>query len=65
MTVQRAGELAQQYLDADRMIWLVVGDARTQRGRLQALGLGAPIPVDREGRRITEPRGRPVAGAPR
>jgi zinc protease len=58
MTVERVRELAKRYLEAEQMIWLVVGDARTQRDRLRALGLGAPIPVDREGRRIAEVGGR-------
>jgi hypothetical protein len=31
------------------MVWLVVGDARTQLGRLGGLGLGDPILVDRQG----------------
>jgi hypothetical protein len=34
------------------MVWLVVGDAATQRDRLAALGLGAPVTIDREGRPI-------------
>ena len=55
MTVARVRELAELHLDWDGMVWLVVGDARTQRDRLRALGLGVPIPVDREGRKIAEP----------
>jgi zinc protease len=50
MTIERARELAERYLDGERMAWLVVGDARTQLGRLGALGLGAPVVLDREGR---------------
>jgi len=34
------------------MIWLVVGDAAAQLERLEALGLGLPVLLDREGRRI-------------
>jgi zinc protease len=52
MTIDRVRELADEHLDHANMVWLVVGDARTQRSRLRALGLGDPIPVDREGRRI-------------
>ena len=52
MTIPRIRELAGRYLDPRAMIWLAVGDARTQMGRLAALGLGPPIPIDREGRRI-------------
>ncbi len=51
MTIERARRLAESYLDPAGMIWLVVGDARTQRDRLSALGLGDPIPVDRTGMR--------------
>ncbi len=49
MTVPRIRELAASHLGTDEMIWLVVGDARTQRDRLDTLGLGAAVSVDREG----------------
>ncbi len=52
MTVERVRTLAERYLDSDEMIWLVVGDARTQATRLDALGLGEPVMLDREGRPI-------------
>ena len=52
MTIERIAELAATHLDASDMVWFVVGDARTQRGRLGALGLGNPIAIDRDGRRI-------------
>jgi zinc protease len=52
MTIDRVQELASRYLDPDRMIWLVVGDARTQRDRLGALGLGDPVMLDRTGRPV-------------
>jgi hypothetical protein len=32
-----------------KMVWLVVGDARTQLGRLEAPGLGEPIRLNRDG----------------
>jgi len=41
--------LADKYLDSSQMIWLVVGDAATQKDRLAALGLGEPVMLDREG----------------
>lgn len=50
MTVERVRDLAQRHLDTDGMIWLVVGDAATQRDRLRALGLGEPVMLDRTGR---------------
>jgi len=49
-SIQQAGELAAEYLDPAGMIWLVVGDARTQRERLETLGLGPVRLVDRAGR---------------
>lgn len=50
MTVEDIQGLAARFLDPRGMVWLVVGDAATQRSRLGALGLGAPVAVDREGR---------------
>jgi zinc protease len=47
MTIARIQELADEYLDPSRMVWLVIGDARTQLGRLRALGLGEPILIAR------------------
>ena len=49
MTVERVRELAERHL-AGGMVWLVVGDAATQRDRLESLGLGAPAVLDRTGR---------------
>lgn len=45
--------LAAEHLDVDGMVWLVVGDARTQLDRLRGLGLGEPVVVDREGRSVS------------
>ncbi len=52
MTIPRVRELAARYLDLDGMIWLVVGDARTQLPRLRSLGLGEPVLLDRDGRPV-------------
>jgi zinc protease len=43
MTVAQIKELAQKYLNANKMIWLFVGDAKTQLPGLKALGFGDPI----------------------
>ena len=43
MTVEQVRELAGTYTTPDNMIWLVVGDARTQLVRLKALGYGDPV----------------------
>jgi zinc protease len=42
MTVVQVRDLAKKYLDADKMIWLVVGDAKSQLPRLKELGFGEP-----------------------
>jgi zinc protease len=52
LTIERVRELAARYLDPDGMIWLAVGDAATQVGRLNGLGLGAPVLLDRRGDRV-------------
>ena len=45
MTVEQIKALAEKYLDANKMIWLVVGDAKTQLPRLKELGFGEPIVI--------------------
>lgn len=47
MTVGRIRELSGKYLDPDRMIWLIVGDAKTQLPRLKELGFGEPILIQK------------------
>ena len=49
MTLERHKELAQRYIDPDRMIYLVVGDAATQLRPLARLGLGSPMVLDVDG----------------
>ncbi len=48
MTVSRIRELAERHLTGD-LIWLVAGDAETQLDRLEALGLGPAVMLDRNG----------------
>ena len=43
MSLERIRELSKKYLDANKMIWLVVGDAKTQLPRMKELGFGEPI----------------------
>lgn len=43
MTLDEIKSLADNYLKSDQMIWLVVGDAKTQMDRLNELGFGTPI----------------------
>lgn len=49
MTSARIQALARHYLDPAGMVWLVVGDAKTQLPRLKALGLGEATLVNRQG----------------
>ena len=43
MTVEKIQELANKYVNPNKMIWLIVGDAETQLDRMQELGYGKPI----------------------
>lgn len=43
MTVKKIQELSARYLQMDRMIWVVVGDAATQKERLKELGFGEVV----------------------
>jgi zinc protease len=53
MTAERHKALAQQYLDPEKMIYLIVGDAATQLDGLKQLGLGDPIVLDKDGNPVT------------
>jgi zinc protease len=48
MTIGDIKTLAEKYLDTDKMIWLVVGDAETQLKKLENLGFGEPILLNEE-----------------
>ncbi len=43
MTLDRIKELSAKYFDPNHMVWVVVGDAKTQLPRLKELGLGEPV----------------------
>ncbi|WP_347922341.1 pitrilysin family protein [Pontimicrobium sp. SW4] len=43
MTVEDIKQLADKYLDVNKMNYMVVGDAKTQMEKLEALGFGKPI----------------------
>ena len=47
MTVPAIKTLSQKYLNTDKMIWLVVGDAKTQLPRLKELGFGDPVLIQK------------------
>ena len=46
MTLEQHRELAQRYIQPDHMVYVIVGDARTQLPRLRQLGLGNPVQLD-------------------
>jgi zinc protease len=53
MTLPQIQALSQKYLDPSKMVWLVVGDAKTQLPRMKELGFGEPVLIGKE----------PVAGS--
>ena len=46
LTLEDIKSLANEYLHHDQMIYLVVGDAKSQLPRLKALGLGEPVIIN-------------------
>lgn len=52
MTIDEHKQLAIKYIKPDNMIYLIVGDAKTQLEPLKDLGFGDPILLDREGNKI-------------
>lgn len=48
MTVEDIQKLADTYLDSNKMIWFVAGDAETQFDKLEGLGFGKPILLNKE-----------------
>ncbi|MBO6496762.1 MAG: insulinase family protein [Roseivirga sp.] len=46
MTVEKIRQLSEKYLDENKMIWLVVGDAKTQLNRMKQLGFGEPTLIN-------------------
>lgn len=47
MTVEEIQRLAKEYLDPEKMIWLVVGDAKTQLNKMEQLGFGKPVLINK------------------
>ena len=43
ITLDELKKLSEKYLNANKMIYLVVGDAETQLKKLEQIGFGAPI----------------------
>jgi zinc protease len=48
ITVEQIRALSKKYLNTDKMIWLIVGDAKTQLPRLKELGFGDPILIQNQ-----------------
>lgn len=49
MTLTQAKDVYSKYIQPDKMVYIVVGDARTQFTRLKDAGLGEPIMLDKQG----------------
>jgi len=45
MTLPQVQSLSQKYLDPSNMVWLVVGDAKTQLPRMRELGFEEPVVI--------------------
>lgn len=52
MSLGKHKTLARFYLHPDKMIYLIVGDAKTQFDKLKELGFGEPILIDKEGNKV-------------
>lgn len=52
MTLDKAKSIYQNYIQPDKMVYIVVGDARTQFDRMKEAGLGEPIMLDKKGNLI-------------
>jgi zinc protease len=54
MTLEEHKDLAQKYINPDKMIYLIVGDKDTQMDKLKDLGFGDPILLDKDGNKIDQ-----------
>jgi zinc protease len=52
LTLDKAKAVFDQYIRANQMIYVVVGDAQTQFERLKDVGLGEPVLLDKCGNRV-------------
>ena len=52
VTKEQIKELANKYVNPDKMIWLVVGDAETQLERMKELGYGDPFLLNERPKKI-------------
>jgi zinc protease len=49
MTLPQAKQLITKFIDGGKLVYMITGDAKTQLERLQDLGLGKVIMLDRNG----------------
>lgn len=49
LTLAKAQQTINKYINPDKMVYLVVGDAKTQLPRIKELGLGEPVVLNRSG----------------
>ncbi len=49
MTIEKSKSIYQKYIQPQKMIYVVAGDARTQYDRLKEAGLGTPVMLDKQG----------------
>ncbi len=47
MTLPQIQALSKKYLDPSKMVWLVVGNAKTQLPRMKDLGYGEPVQINK------------------
>lgn len=52
MTLEQAKMVYEKYIQPGKMVYVVVGDARTQFERLKDAGLGQPVMLDKQGNTI-------------
>ena len=52
MTIQSHNQLVKKYIRPDEMIYLVIGDAKTQMDGLKSLGYGDPILLNENGSQV-------------
>ena len=52
MTIEKIQELSRKYVNPNKMIWLFVGDAETQLDRLNELGFGQPVLLNKTKEKI-------------
>ncbi|HLN52290.1 MAG TPA: pitrilysin family protein [Lentimicrobium sp.] len=52
LTLEQAKSIYSKYIRPENMVYVIVGDARTQFSRIKEAGLGDPVMLDKEGNEI-------------